>query len=216
MKVSSRMLILIGAVAIAGCGAVEQDKSTQYYEAHQVEIQPKLDECTKNAGVKNCATAKEADDELKAIEARRKYQEQAEKSKAEAMKFFGGSRAPSVDPAITKELADSTAKLFKTRSKFMPADWFKNNYQKPVETCFQAQHSLVGCSSGKYHITDQDASMPEALDAAVTKDGVITVTGSYKGTPTYGITRVLTPTPTANGSLAWTLSGSCVAAKLCE
>lgn len=90
MKVSNLMLMLVGVIAIVGCGAVEQDKSAQYYAAHLAEIQPKLDECTKNAGVKNCAAAQEANDALKAAATHKKYLEQAEKSKAEALKAFGG------------------------------------------------------------------------------------------------------------------------------
>ena len=88
-------------------------------------------------------------------------------------------------------------------------------FKSAVSLCVQDLNSITGCTAGVENIpAGITNTAADNLNTISVADGVITATG---GTPVDSTTYVLTPVYTAaTNTLAWGVTGTCLAAQLCR
>jgi len=88
-----------------------------------------------------------------------------------------------------------------------------STYKAAVSVCAQDLNTLTGCSAGAQSIPGAITNAePTTLLSIAVADGVITATGGAAvDSATYQLDPVIT-----GGSIAWSVSGSCIAANLCR
>ena len=118
---------------------------------------------------------------------------------------------------ILAAIALPAYQTYTKRAKFSEVVTATTGVKSAVEVCYQTEGSLAECdptSSGAVARAETDSTVGEYVDALVVTDAtaVITATGSAD---VDGETYIATPTPTG-GTLTWAITGTCVAAGLCN
>lgn len=103
------------------------------------------------------------------------------------------------------------------KAKFSEVVVAASSIKSAIEVCYQTEGSLTGCDStdnGSISTAATASSVGDNVTSGVVTDdtAIITMTGAASvDNKTY----ILTPTP-ASGTLTWAVSGTCVAAGLCD
>ena len=118
---------------------------------------------------------------------------------------------------ILAAIALPAYQTYTKRAKFSEVVTATTGVKSAIEVCYQTEGSLDECDavdSGAVAKAETDSTAGQYVASlAVTEDtGVITATGSAD---VDGETYIVTPTPTS-GTLTWAITGSCVAAGLCN
>jgi type IV pilus assembly protein PilA len=104
------------------------------------------------------------------------------------------------------------------KAKFSEVIIAANGVKSAIEVCAQTENALTGCDStdsGTVSAAADGATAGANVDSIAVTDNtaVITATGSDS---VDNRTFILTPTLTASGQITWAITGTCVAAGLCD
>jgi type IV pilus assembly protein PilA len=97
------------------------------------------------------------------------------------------------------------------KARFAEAVSISTGYQNAVGMCLQKGNALTDCDAGAFEIPAAMGAATANVASATVVDSVVTVTGTAAAG---GYTSILTPS-FDNGTMKWTQSGTCAAAKAC-
>jgi type IV pilus assembly protein PilA len=118
---------------------------------------------------------------------------------------------------ILASVALPAYQTYTKKARFSEVVLAASNIKSDIDVCFQTRGAgvLANCDAADGSETGSDltaaASGTNVASVAIGADGVVTATGAAS---VDGEDYVLTPAAT-NGTLVWTVSGTCIAAGLC-
>lgn len=116
---------------------------------------------------------------------------------------------------ILAAIALSAYQTYTKKAKFSEVVTASTSVKSAIEICYQTTGDLAACGTGNGSVNTAvtNSTAGDFVATLVINDPVaITATGS---TDVYSATYVATPAE-ANGTLTWTITGSCVDAGFCD